>query len=141
MEESRQYWLLCTNASRLGCSGGACLNGGLGFEPATLGEQTARYLVKALLAAREGKSQAPSVKYLENAEQEVAARSPVRSLADWQNPEMQVAALRSAFPIAFQHALLSSSMHSPACALTALSVIYVAGLPTRLLRTGTCVNF
>eukprot|EP00884_Botryococcus_braunii_P015671 jgi/Botrbrau1/2788/Bobra.0125s0001.1 len=56
--------------------------------------QTARYLVKGLLGAREGKPQAPSVKYLESATENNSARSPVATPGCWLNPDHQLAALR-----------------------------------------------
>lgn len=54
--------------------------------------------MKSLLGAKEGKEQAPSVKYLEDAGLVGGARAPVDSPAAWLDPANQVAALRSASP-------------------------------------------
>ncbi len=58
--------------------------------------QTARFLVKALLAARRGAAPTGGAAYLADAEAEVGRRCGVRSAEDWLSPEAQLAALRSA---------------------------------------------
>ncbi len=57
--------------------------------------QTARYLVKQLLAARAGKAGGVgSADYTNNAEAELRQRCPVASSRDWLDPAVQSAAFR-----------------------------------------------
>ncbi|KAK9834972.1 hypothetical protein WJX81_000797 [Elliptochloris bilobata] len=56
--------------------------------------QTARFLVKSLLAAEGGKATAGSVEYVANARATLKERCAVRSAAGWLRSDVQVAALR-----------------------------------------------
>ena len=56
--------------------------------------QTARFLVKNLLAAESGKAAAGSVEYVTNARATLQERCAVRSATGWLSADAQVAALR-----------------------------------------------
>jgi hypothetical protein len=56
--------------------------------------QTARFLVKSLLAAEGGKAPAGSVEYVADARAALRERCAVRAAAGWLAPDAQVAALR-----------------------------------------------
>jgi len=56
--------------------------------------QTARFLVKALLAASKGQAPTGSASYLADVKAEVGRRCTVTMADDWLEPEAQLAALR-----------------------------------------------
>lgn len=56
--------------------------------------QTARSLLKGLVAAKSGKKAQGKGAYLSEVQAEAARRCTVRSAADWLQPEAQLAALR-----------------------------------------------
>lgn len=56
--------------------------------------QTARHLVKQLLAAEQGKKIVGTSAYLANTAEEAKRRSQVSAVADWFNVESQVPAFR-----------------------------------------------
>ncbi len=60
--------------------------------------QTARFLVKSLLAAEGGKAPAGSVEYVADARAALRERCAVRTAAGWLAPDAQVAALRCVLP-------------------------------------------
>ncbi len=60
--------------------------------------QTARFLVKSLLAAEGGKAPAGSVEYVADARAALHERCAVRTAAGWLAPDAQVAALRCVPP-------------------------------------------
>ena len=58
--------------------------------------QTARSLLKGLVAAKGGKRAAGNGAYLNEVQAEASRRCSVRSVAGWLQPEAQLAALRCA---------------------------------------------
>lgn len=56
--------------------------------------QTARSLLKGLASTREGAKLQGNSAYLQHAEQEMVARSPVASGEEWRQPSVLIAALR-----------------------------------------------
>ena len=56
--------------------------------------QSARYLIKNLLATRAGKQPQGSAAYLGNAKGEMRMRCSVQDATEWRDPKVQLAAFR-----------------------------------------------
>ena len=78
-------------------------------ESRCLSVQTARSLLKALLAVKAGKKVAGNAAYLNDMSQELRGRCAVGSQSDWLNPEHQIAAFRCAFADAWCRSGVPSS--------------------------------